>query len=128
VKLDIGRTDRGWGAQGEKMLNGVNIARYNSGFSSPFPSFFIMSQFASLTDEERRDKMTMLRSIILFFYTRMPGFIIIFIHPHLNIPRSESWRRRTQQESDTFGEVGLNYLKVSTGTGWSSCFFKGNTI
>ena len=77
------------GGQGERMLKGVNIARYYSGFSSPFLSFFIMSQFASLTDEERRDKMTMLRSIILFFYTRLPGFIIIFIHPHMNIPRSE---------------------------------------
>ena len=56
------------GAQGERMLKGVNIARYNSGFSSPFLSFFIMSQFTSLTDEEHRDKMTMLRSIILFLY------------------------------------------------------------
>ncbi len=58
-------------------------------FSRTFPIFP-----SSLTEKKRHDKMIVLRPIILF-HTRMPGFIIIFIHPHLSFPGSEFLDRTT---------------------------------
>ena len=69
------------GDQGVRMLGGFALPFLNFSLLKPFSLISVMRRFASLTDKDRRDKMTMLRPIILFFIPACPvSLLSSFIH------------------------------------------------